>query len=320
MYTELDHNLWAPVQYKETSTQEGKQRLGWRRILNSICTEKPRSKAFKQQSSGSQKQRTACLIFRGGRYNEHSEINEIGQEYDKQDGKDNTRARQCKLHKNTSWPEGNCSPDLWNTPQKWRWSLPTNNRLGNSYLKSLFISVVQSPAISFGGIPEQGGVGMRKSYIGSQLFIQRLSDPPPPPLLLNKVCFVHIWYVLITWFFEYNIIYNIIICHIITHIIIYVTLCDIWLSNIKYSKIVSKAYTFSSSRGFWMVLIWPIWAKISQNLDVKNKFSASGTGPPPYLGCGIRVPTPPCPWDISASQNPPLGVGDRGFASSPNKT
>ena len=30
-----------------------------------------------------------------------------------------------------------------------------------------------------------------------------------------------------------------------------------------------------------MVLIWPIWAKISQNLDVKNKFSASGTGPPP---------------------------------------
>jgi len=30
-----------------------------------------------------------------------------------------------------------------------------------------------------------------------------------------------------------------------------------------------------------MVLNWPIWAKISQNLDVKNKFSASGTGPPP---------------------------------------
>jgi len=44
----------------------------------------------------------------------------------------------------------------------------------------------------------QGGVGTRKSYIGSQLFIQRLGDPPPPPLLLNKVCFVHIWYVLIT--------------------------------------------------------------------------------------------------------------------------
>ena len=31
---------------------------------------------------------------------EHSEINEIGQrEYDERDGKDNTRARQCKLHK-----------------------------------------------------------------------------------------------------------------------------------------------------------------------------------------------------------------------------
>jgi len=106
-------------------------------------------------------------------------------------------------------------------------------------------------------------------------------QPPSPPLLLNKVCFVHIWYVLITWFLEYNIIYNIIICHIITHIIIYVTLCDIWFPNIKYSKIVSKAYTFLSSRGFWMVLIWPIWAKIGQNLDVKNKISTSGTGPPP---------------------------------------
>ena len=51
------------------------------------------------QAAESQKQRTACLIFRGGRYNEHSEINEIGQEYDEWDGKDNTRARQCKLRR-----------------------------------------------------------------------------------------------------------------------------------------------------------------------------------------------------------------------------
>jgi len=126
MYTELDHNLRAPVQYDETSTQEGKQRSGWRQISNSVCTEceKPRSKAFKQDSTsmewqsekdsfvqmgwlpGSQKQRTACLIFRGGRYNEHSEINEIGQrEYNKRDGKGNTRARQCKLwRKLFTWP------------------------------------------------------------------------------------------------------------------------------------------------------------------------------------------------------------------------
>ena len=37
----------------------------------------------------------------------------------------------------------------------------------------------------------------------------------------------------------------------------------------------------------------PIWAKIGQNLHVKKNLSASGTGPPPYLRCRIRVPTPP---------------------------
>ena len=60
------------------------------------------------------------------------------------------------------------------------------------------------------------------------------------------------------------------ICHHVWHLISGST-------NIKYSKIVSKAYTFSSSRGFWME---PIWAKINQNLHVKQKLSASGTGPP----------------------------------------
>jgi len=181
MYTELDHNLRAPVQYKETSTQEGKQRLGWRWISNSVCTEKPRSKAFKQRSSGSQKQRTACLIFQGGRYNEHSEINEIGQEYNKRDGKDNTRARQCKLHKNTSWPEGNCSPDLWNTPQKWRWSLPTNNRLGNSYLKSLFISVVQSPCNFVWWDPWARGCRNAKILHRVTIVYSAPRRPPSPP-------------------------------------------------------------------------------------------------------------------------------------------
>ena len=55
-------------------------------------------------------------------------------------------------------------------------------------------------------------------------------------------------------------------------------------------KIVSKAYPFSSSRGFWMVLIWPIWAKICMS---KINFQPPAQVPP-YLGCGIRVPTPPC--------------------------
>jgi len=64
MYTELDHNLRAPVQYNETSTQEGKQRSGQRWISNSVCTERENREA---------------LIFRGGRYNEHTEIKEIGQ-------------------------------------------------------------------------------------------------------------------------------------------------------------------------------------------------------------------------------------------------
>jgi len=65
-------------------------------------------------------------------------------------------------------------------------------------------------------------------------------------------------------------------------------------TNIKFSKIVSKAYTFLSSRGFWMVLIWPIWAKIGQNLHVKNKFPASGTG------------APPLPWVWNSRSNTPL--------------
>ena len=43
---------------------------------------------------------SSSLLMKSFKIDEHSEINEIGQrEYDERDGKDNTRARQCKLHK-----------------------------------------------------------------------------------------------------------------------------------------------------------------------------------------------------------------------------
>jgi len=76
------------------------------------------------------------------------------------------------------------------------------------------------------------------------------------------------------------------ICHPVWHLISGST-------NVKYSKIVSKAYTFSSSRGFWMVSIWPIWAKICMS---KINFQPPAQVPPlPRVPrCGIRVPTPPC--------------------------
>jgi hypothetical protein len=39
-----------------------------------------------------------------------------------------------------------------------------------------------------------------------------------------------------------------------------------------------------------MVLIWPIWAKIGQNLHVKKEISASGTGPPYGVEFAFRHP------------------------------
>jgi len=49
-----------------------------------------------------------------------------------------------------------------------------------------------------------------------------------------------------------------------------------------YMVLAAWHHTFLSSRGFWMVLIWLIWAKISQNLHVKKEIQPLAQVPP-YL-------------------------------------